>query len=241
MKSNNFESLNDNAIDVMGYGLILGLLIGDEWESLDIEEVVNRRLLELKDIFLKKREDYGTEDITVAGIHGVLTRLQDKVSRLKNLTDYQKQSETGTQPLLCKTLSDDATGIKAPAIEGDCGYDITIEEDIIIPAKSESGKPIDVPSRCAVKIPSGFWGMIINRSSTSRKRGLAVVPGVIDEGYTGELFACTYNLTNEEVQLKKGERIAQLILMPRFTPPVVAVAELPTTARGERGFGSTDK
>lgn len=233
MTNPNFESLQDNALDIMGYGLIACLLIEDKWESAT-ESTTLERLNKLNETFWRKRIDYGIEDITIAGIEGVLTRLQDKISRLKNLTKIET-----TQPKLLLKKLVDCEGLRAPALNGDCGYDIVVAEDIIIPSRETTQLPIDVPSKCCVKIPSGYWGMIINRSSAARKYGVAVVHGVIDEGYVGELFSCVYNLDNKERELKAGDRIAQLILLPKFTPPVHEVTELPITERGQRGFGST--
>jgi len=128
-------------------------------------------------------------------------------------------------------------GINTPAKQGDCGYDLIVAEDMVIEPHGEL--PVDVPCNVSIKIPEGYWAMIINRSSTTRKLGLRVVSGVIDNGYTGPLYACVYNMTNQPVEVKKGMRLAQLIFFPLITPACQKVDELPKTERGEDGFGST--
>ena len=98
----------------------------------------------------------------------------------------------------------------------------------------------DVPCGVKVDIPAGHWGMITGRSSTLRKRGLLVNPGVIDAGWTGELFAGVQNLTGTTVRVEAGDRLAQLILLPAaVTGREPEWGRVPVKARGTNGFGST--
>lgn len=126
-----------------------------------------------------------------------------------------------------------------PVKQGDVGYDLYCSEEVVIPAKNMM--PIDIPTGIRIKLPEGVWALIINRSSTPRKMGIEVVPGVIDNGYTGELFACCFNRTDEDIKVERGDRLAQFILMPAIVLPMEEVDELPATARGDTGFGSTGK
>lgn len=139
--------------------------------------------------------------------------------------------------LLAKTLREGWKGINSPMKEGDCGYDLFASEDIIIPPKS--APPTSIPTETCVKIPKGYWGQVITRSGANR-RGLLALSGVIDEGYTGQLFAIVYNMNNDPVEVKKGERIAQIVLHKRFTPQIKWIDTLPKTERGTSGFGSTN-
>lgn len=129
--------------------------------------------------------------------------------------------------------------VPSPQKVGDVGFDLYTKEDTIIPCSTQ--KPVDVPTGIKVKLPEGYWALIINRSSTARKLGLDVVNGVIDTGYTGELYACVWNRTGEDKIIKKGDRLAQFIIFKSYTPDIVEVDKLPQTERGETGFGSSGR
>jgi dUTP pyrophosphatase len=91
----------------------------------------------------------------------------------------------------------------------------------------------------AVEIPHGYYGRIAPRSGIALKRGLDVMAGVIDADYRGEIFVLLVNLTNRDVFVGDGERIAQLILerADKFEPKWDE--HLNNTVRGADGFGST--
>jgi dUTP pyrophosphatase len=93
----------------------------------------------------------------------------------------------------------------------------------------------------AVLIPDGYVGLLNDRSSLAR-RGLKVLGGVIDSGYTGEIHVVARNIAGEKpISIVKGDRIAQLIIMPIVVPKVLVVTELPMSERGKKGFGSTGR
>lgn len=119
----------------------------------------------------------------------------------------------------------------------DAGLDLYVSEDVVVPA----GQFVDIPTDVAGALPEGFWGLLTGRSSTLRKHGLLVHMGVIDQGYRGELFAGVMNLTDKPVAIHRGDRIAQLILVPMSSRPYVplGVDQLPEGDRGTNGFGST--
>ncbi len=121
----------------------------------------------------------------------------------------------------------------------DAGFDLYVAQDVVIPAHSFR----DVPSGVHVQLPHGYWGMLTGRSSTIRHRGLLVVQGIIDTGYTGELFSAVWNLTPKDVEVRMGERIAQLIVLPNSTQQSVLsrVDSLGDTKRGVQGFGSSGR
>lgn len=98
---------------------------------------------------------------------------------------------------------------------------------------------IKVPTGISVEIPVGYVGLIRDRSSVSMT-GLKVTAGVIDAGYTGEVNVCLLNVAAEHGCVQKGQKIAQILLIPVVTPAVEVVEELTTESdRKEKGFGST--
>lgn len=126
--------------------------------------------------------------------------------------------------------------LPSPKKAGDVGFDLHCVEDTVLPARSAT--PVNIPSGIAVKLPRGHWADIRSRSSTGR-RGIEVVACVIDEGYTGPLYACCYNRTDADIVVPRGERLAQFVLHKSAVPPVLEVDTLPETERGATGFGST--
>lgn len=90
-------------------------------------------------------------------------------------------------------------------------------------------------------IPPGFEGQVRPRSGLALKKGISMVntPGTIDNDYRGEIKCLLINLSNEPVVLEKGERIAQLVIVPVSQAYLEVVDQLDDTERGEGGFGST--
>lgn len=121
--------------------------------------------------------------------------------------------------------------------EDDAGYDLVTSEHTVIQPNSFA----DVPCGISVELPERVWGLITGRSSTLRKRGLLVHPGIIDTGYRGPLFAGVWNQTDERKSVHVGDRIAQFILFNnttmRYAP--MQVDRLNPSARGTNGFGSS--
>lgn len=105
------------------------------------------------------------------------------------------------------------------------------------------GETVFVPTGIAMEVPKGCAGLVYARSSMGAKRGLAPANkvGVIDSDYRGEFFVALHNHGNQPQQVAHGERIAQLLITPVFTPGFTEVTELSNTQRGNGGFGSTGK
>ena len=125
------------------------------------------------------------------------------------------------------------------AYSDDAGYDLEVSEDTTVPPRGF----VDIPSTVAgIEPPAGTWGLVIGRSSTLRKRGLMVNQGVIDFGWRGPLFAGVFNMTDEPVHVKRGDRLAQYILIPVVPSELIPVArpeDLTYHPRGHNGFGSS--
>jgi dUTP pyrophosphatase len=99
-----------------------------------------------------------------------------------------------------------------------------------------------LPTGINVKVPDDSWLMITARSSTFFNKGLLVVQGVIDAGYTGELMTRIFNLNQKTIAVSDGEKLAQAIIVPRYRDLKIRLAdELPKTERGDTGFGSSGR
>lgn len=120
----------------------------------------------------------------------------------------------------------------------DAGLDLVSNENLVIP----SGQRRAINLGTQVSIPEGQVGLLCPRSGHAAKHGLTTltVPGVIDPSYRGELKIVLYNTDPKPFEVAKGERIAQLVVMPctNLTP---VGRPLDTTDRGDKGFGSTGK
>lgn len=146
-----------------------------------------------------------------------------------------RRKPRGSQALYVRL--DEGAALPSRAYSGDAGFDLYTLEDWTI----QPGEFVDVPVGCSVQFPDDVWGLIIGRSSTVRKHDLLVTPGVIDTGYRGPLFAGVRSLRDTAYNIKRGERIAQLIPFPNvaMTLHPTAVDVLAPSDRGEAGFGSS--
>lgn len=112
-----------------------------------------------------------------------------------------------------------------------------IEADVtILP-----GQTVMIPTGLSMELPRGYAGLIYARSGLACKRGLAPANkvGVIDSDYRGEFIVALHNHGDQPQIIRYGERIAQLVITPVFTPDFMEVSQLSDTRRGEGGFGST--
>lgn len=124
--------------------------------------------------------------------------------------------------------------------EGDAGFDLAASEDFTVDAH-DSGL---IPCGVKLEIPEGLFVWIVARSSTMTRWGFMVLPGIIDTGFRGELFASVYNTRGYSVSVKKGDRIAQIVPLPNVASHMltVRVNEIAAeTSRGAAGFGSTGR
>jgi dUTP pyrophosphatase len=118
----------------------------------------------------------------------------------------------------------------------DAGLDLYNLDDVLL----EPGEGKVVKTGIALALPPGHVGLVADRSSLG-KRGIKTAGGVIDAGYRGEIHIVLWNISGASVQLKRGERIAQLLILPVATPAVSEVSTLDETSRGTKGFGSSGK
>jgi dUTP pyrophosphatase len=121
---------------------------------------------------------------------------------------------------------------------GDAGLDLRAAVGVTV----KPGERALVPTGVAVAIPDGYAGLVLPRSGLASRRGLTLAnaPGLIDAGYRGEVLCAVVNLDpHEPVEIAEGDRIAQLVVVELPAVAPIFVDELPPSARGEGGFGST--
>ena len=111
------------------------------------------------------------------------------------------------------------------------------------PVEIAPGKTVFIPTGIAMELPRGYAGLAYARSGLACKKDLAPANkvGVIDSDYRGEFMIALHNHGGEVRVIEHGERIAQLVITPVFTPGFTEVSELSDTERGSGGFGSTGK
>jgi dUTP pyrophosphatase len=111
------------------------------------------------------------------------------------------------------------------------------------PVTINPGESVFVPTGLAMELPRGYAGLIYARSGLACKRGLAPANkvGVVDYDYRGEFMIVLHNHGAVPQTIEHGERIAQLVITPVFTPGFQEVEDLTATERAGGGFGSTGK
>ena len=131
-------------------------------------------------------------------------------------------------------------GLPAPAYQhqGDAGFDLPSRIDMVL----EPGERATVPTGIAVAIPRGYAGLVQPRSGLASRHGISLVnaPGLIDSGYRGEIAVVLINTDRREpFHIRRGSRIAQMVIQKVEEAVLMKVASLDETPRGEGGFGST--
>jgi dUTP pyrophosphatase len=124
------------------------------------------------------------------------------------------------------------------AMPGDAALDLVAREHLTLPP----GKRAVVPTGIALALPEGYAGFVQPRSGRALHEGLGVAntPGLIDSGYRGEIKVVVVNLdTDAPIEVRRGEKIAQLVVQKVENIQLDVTDELPPSNRGEGGFGST--
>jgi len=121
---------------------------------------------------------------------------------------------------------------------GDAGADLHCTRDVVL----APGERAVIGTGIAIALPPGYVGFVHPRSGLAARAGLSIVnaPGTVDSGYRGEILVCLINLDpREELRLRRGDRIAQLVVQKVEHARFVEVGELPPSERGAGGYGST--
>lgn len=122
---------------------------------------------------------------------------------------------------------------------GDAGIDLYARVD----AEVAPGARLLVPTGIAIALPAGFVALTVPRSGFALKQGGTLLnsPGVIDAGYRGEIGSIVHNTDSGTLHIKRGDRIAQMLIMRLPEVTLTEVESLPGTQRADGGFGSTGK
>ena len=131
--------------------------------------------------------------------------------------------------------------LPAPATAGSAGADLraAVDEELIL---APGGRAL-VPTGFSVEIPAGWEGQVRPRSGLAAQFGLTLLnsPGTIDSDYRGEVRVLLINHGSEPFTVRRGERLAQLVVAPAPRVRFVEVEDLAPSSRGEGGFGSTGR
>ena len=132
---------------------------------------------------------------------------------------------------------DAALPLPAYARPDDAGLDLYAAEPVTL----APGARALVPTGIALAIPPGFAGFVLPRSGLALRHGVTLLntPGLVDAGYRGEIRVLLVNHGDAPVSLSRGDRVAQLVVQRVEHVALAPVAELPESARGAGGFGST--
>ena len=130
--------------------------------------------------------------------------------------------------------------LPAPAYAhpGDAGADLLTTVDVVL----APGERALVPTGIALALPEGYVALVHPRSGLAARHGLSIVntPGTIDSGYRGEIKVLLINHDpREAIELRRGDRVAQLVVQRYEQARFTEVAELPASSRGDGGYGST--
>ena len=138
---------------------------------------------------------------------------------------------------ICRLPHSHGLDLPAYATAGAAGMDVLAAEGLTL----RPGMRAAVPTGLALAIPPGYEIQVRPRSGMALKHGISVpnAPGTIDSDYRGELKIILVNHSQDNFPIKRGDRIAQIVLAPVTIAAWEEVTELPETERGESGFGST--
>lgn len=146
-----------------------------------------------------------------------------------------------------RIMLDEGAKMPTRAHEFDAGLDLYAPKDVIVPFteayyeldEAQIGSAL-IDTGVHVEIPEGYVGFIKSKSGLMVRHGIKT-DGTIDAHYTGSINVMLFNYTSEDYRVKKGDKIAQLVIVPCLLPDLELVDHLEETDRGDGGFGSTGR
>lgn len=137
-------------------------------------------------------------------------------------------------------MLDEGAIMPTRAHSADAGLDLYTPKDVMLSAVFERERSADIDTGVHVEVPTGYVGMIKSKSGLNVYGGI-VCEGVIDAGYTGSICVKLYNHGDIGHYFRRGDKIAQLVILPIVTPTPKLVDKFAETERGDNGFGSTGR
>lgn len=119
----------------------------------------------------------------------------------------------------------------------DAGFDVFADEETWVFARQRK----TIKTGISLEMPDNMAGLVWPRSGLSVKKGIDVLAGVIDSGYRGEVMVCLYNTSDEDVEIKKGDRIAQIVFQEVPNVSLMLRDNLGESDRAAKGFGSSGR
>jgi dUTP diphosphatase len=138
---------------------------------------------------------------------------------------------------------DHGKDLPLPAYQSELAAGLDLLAAVDSPLSLEPGSRAMVPTGLSMALPAGFEAQVRPRSGLAAKHGVTVLntPGTIDADYRGEVKVILINLSVEPFEIKRGERIAQMVIAPVLQAQITEVSTLSDTERGSGGFGSTGR
>tara|TARA_R100000900_G_scaffold144528_1_gene128713 strand:- start:38 stop:667 length:630 start_codon:yes stop_codon:yes gene_type:complete len=192
---------------------------------------------------LVDKYDSLSEEASLEELTELTNQINDATNKYNDIMQAQSPN-TQEQKIMVTLGYSNSSDNENPvyAYKSDSGFDLRASEDKIIKPKEVEL----VPTGISLEIPRGFEIQVRSRSGMALKEGLFVLnsPGTVDQGYIGEIKIILANFSNEQKEIKKGDRIAQACLCPVVTGEFVDFVSNNNnkkTDRGSSGFGSTGK
>lgn len=237
------EELTDGLVDVF-----TGMIRGAFTESI-VDETVNSLIERFNTEGLTRAKAAETIQLAKQAIQDAIDSLTPSPNKRKLLEAIFKSAydiydialeRYHTYDIELPVKLDEGAQVPTYAHDTDACADLYASQDMIIPAHSLSNM---VHTGLRIALPENWVFMLDTRSSIGFKTGLRLSNsiGIIDEDYRGEIGVLFDNLSDSDFEIKAGDRIAQGWVQPVYRFKPVPVDELPTTERGEGGFGSTGK
>lgn len=141
-----------------------------------------------------------------------------------------------------KIMLDDGAIMPTRAHKADAGLDLYSPHDWLLGARtSDATDYVTIDTGVHIQIPEGYVGFVKSKSGLMVKNNI-VTDGTIDSGYTGSIKVKLFNHSfSEPYNIKRGDKIAQLVILPIITPDLELVDMFEKTERGDGGFGSTGR
>lgn len=172
-----------------------------------------------------------------------LSQLNEGIKMLNKLKRVDSGVDEFNRKVRVKMVHPDAI-MPSRSNLSDAGWDLYAAEDAVI----KGGSRKVIKTGISMQIPDEWVGLVWPRSGMSIKKGMDVLAGVVDSGYRGEIMVCLYNTNHQlplfvddeiDVEIKKGDRIAQILFQRVPDVQLIEVDYLTESDRGEKGFGSS--